>query len=97
MGGITMEIMRKALEARRADSRSSPGEGARGTSPDISTFAPRIITIAFRQKRSRRHRLGGKMIRSIIEKTGVKIDVEDDGRVNVSRRRTNRPPRWRST
>ena len=27
---------------------------------------------------------GGKMIRSIIEKTGVKIDVEDDGTVNVA-------------
>jgi polyribonucleotide nucleotidyltransferase len=27
---------------------------------------------------------GGKMIRSIIERTGVKIDVEDDGRVNVA-------------
>jgi hypothetical protein len=32
----------------------------------------------------RRHRPGGKMIRSIIERTGVKIDVEDDGRVNVA-------------
>jgi polyribonucleotide nucleotidyltransferase len=27
---------------------------------------------------------GGKMIRSIIERTGVKIDVEDDGRVNIA-------------
>ena len=27
---------------------------------------------------------GGKMIRSIIEQTGVKIDVEDSGKVNVS-------------
>ncbi|HAK56187.1 MAG TPA: hypothetical protein DCP38_12010, partial [Acidobacteria bacterium] len=27
---------------------------------------------------------GGKMIRSIIDRTGVKIDVEDDGRVNVA-------------
>jgi polyribonucleotide nucleotidyltransferase len=32
----------------------------------------------------RRHRTGGKMIRSIIERTGVKIDVEDDGSVNVA-------------
>jgi polyribonucleotide nucleotidyltransferase len=38
---------------------------------------------------------GGKMIRSIIEKTGVKIDVEDDGR-STWRRRTKPPRRRRS-
>ena len=27
---------------------------------------------------------GGKVIRSIVERTGVKIDVEDDGRINIA-------------
>jgi polyribonucleotide nucleotidyltransferase len=50
VGGITTEIMRKALA----------------------------------QARNGRLHILGKMIRSIIERTGVKIDVEDDGRVNVA-------------
>src|SRR4029078_12365121 len=51
----------------------------------ISTFAPRIITIKIPVDKIR-DAIGpaGKMIRSIIERTGVKIDVEDDGRVNVA-------------
>ena len=52
---------------------------------DISTFAPRIITIRIPTEKIRDViGPGGKMIRSIIEKTGVKIDVEDDGQVNVA-------------
>jgi polyribonucleotide nucleotidyltransferase len=51
----------------------------------MSTFAPRIITIRIPVDKIRDViGPGGKMIRSIIERTGVKIDVEDDGRVNVA-------------
>jgi polyribonucleotide nucleotidyltransferase len=51
----------------------------------ISAFAPRIITIKIPVDKIRDViGPGGKMIRSIIERTGVKIDVEDDGRVNVA-------------
>ncbi len=51
----------------------------------ISTFAPRIVTIRIPVDKIRDViGPGGKMIRSIIERTGVKIDVEDDGRVNVA-------------
>jgi polyribonucleotide nucleotidyltransferase len=51
----------------------------------ISTYAPRIVTIKIPVDKIRDViGPGGKMIRSIIEKTGVKIDVEDDGRVNVA-------------
>jgi polyribonucleotide nucleotidyltransferase len=51
----------------------------------ISTFAPRIVTIKIPVDKIRDViGPGGKTIRSIIEKTGVKIDVEDDGRVNVA-------------
>jgi polyribonucleotide nucleotidyltransferase len=51
----------------------------------MSTFAPRIVTIRIPVDKIRDViGPGGKMIRSIIERTGVKIDVEDDGRVNVA-------------
>ena len=47
--------------------------------------APRIITIKIPVDKIRDViGPGGKMIRSIIERTGVKIDVEDDGTVNVA-------------
>jgi len=51
----------------------------------ISMFAPRIVTIRIPVDKIRDViGPGGKTIRSIIERTGVKIDVEDDGRVNVA-------------
>jgi polyribonucleotide nucleotidyltransferase len=52
---------------------------------NISSFAPRIVTIRIPTEKIRDViGPGGKTIRGIIEKTGVKIDVEDDGRVNVA-------------
>ena len=51
----------------------------------MSAYAPRIVTIKIPVDKIRDViGPGGKMIRSIIEKTGVKIDVEDDGQVNVA-------------
>jgi polyribonucleotide nucleotidyltransferase len=51
----------------------------------MSAYAPRIVTIKIPVDKIRDViGPGGKMIRSIIEKTGVKIDVEDDGHVNVA-------------
>src|SRR5499427_7941338 len=86
--GITTEVMTKALDqARRGrlhilakmhESITTPRE-------NISVFAPRIVTIRIPVDKIRDViGPGGKMIRSIIERTGVKIDVEDDGRVNVA-------------
>jgi len=52
---------------------------------EISLFAPRIYTLHInRQKIGELIGPGGKVIRGIIEQTGVKIDVEDDGSVNVA-------------
>src|SRR5690606_39370944 len=49
-------------------------------------ISPRIITIKIPVEKIRDViGPGGKMIRSIIERTGVKIDVEDNGQVNVAR------------
>src|SRR5437016_12747217 len=51
----------------------------------ISSFAPRIYTLQIPVDKIRDLiGPGGKMIRSIIEQTGVKIDVDDTGRVNVA-------------
>jgi len=86
--GITSEIMAKALEQARAGRMHILGEMSKtlsSTRTNMSMFAPRIITIKIPVDKIRDViGPGGKMIRSIIERTGVKIDVEDDGRVNVA-------------
>ena len=88
VGGITTEVMRKALEqARRGRLHilGKMGEALAASRQSISAFAPRIVTIRIPVDKIRDViGPGGKMIRSIIERTGVKIDVEDDGRVNVA-------------
>ena len=88
VAGITAQIMREALDQALRGRMHILGEmqktltGPRG---NISTYAPRIITIKIPVDKIRDViGPGGKMIRSIIERTGVKIDVEDDGSVNVA-------------
>jgi polyribonucleotide nucleotidyltransferase len=88
VSGITLDIMRKALEQAKQgrfeilDTMASVLDAPR---PDISNYAPRIVTIRIPTEKIRDViGPGGKTIRGIIEKTGVKIDVEDDGRVNVA-------------
>src|ERR1700674_2058217 len=88
IGGITTELMRAALDqARRGRMHilRKMGEALASPRRQISAFAPRIVTIRIPVDKIRDViGPGGKMIRSIIERTGVKIDVEDDGRVNVA-------------
>ncbi|HVL67350.1 MAG TPA: polyribonucleotide nucleotidyltransferase [Vicinamibacterales bacterium] len=88
VSGITMEIMRKALEQARQGRLfilDKMLETLRESRKDVSAYAPRIVTIRIPVDKIRDViGPGGKMIRSIIERTGVKIDVEDDGRVNVA-------------
>jgi polyribonucleotide nucleotidyltransferase len=88
VGGITTEVMRKALDqARRGRLHilEKMREAIAAPRQSISAFAPRIVTIRIPVDKIRDViGPGGKMIRSIIERTGVKIDVEDDGRVNVA-------------
>jgi polyribonucleotide nucleotidyltransferase len=88
VSGITAEIMTKALDqARRGRMHilDKMKEVLATSRQSISMFAPRIVTIRIPVDKIRDViGPGGKMIRSIIERTGVKIDVEDDGRVNVA-------------
>jgi polyribonucleotide nucleotidyltransferase len=52
---------------------------------DLSPYAPRIITIKINPDKIRDViGPGGKMIRAIVEETGAKIDVEDDGTVFIA-------------
>jgi polyribonucleotide nucleotidyltransferase len=88
VSGITAEILHKALEQAR-QGRLHILEKMQGTlstpRTQVSAYAPRIVTIRIPVDKIRDViGPGGKMIRSIIERTGVKIDVEDDGRVNVA-------------
>ncbi len=88
VSGITLEIMRQALAQARAGRLEILDAMARvlpAPRPSISNYAPRIVTIRIPTEKIREViGPGGKTIRMIIEKTGVKIDVEDDGRVNVA-------------
>ncbi len=60
-------------------------ECLRAPRSEISPYAPRIITIQIpKDKIGGVIGTGGKVIRSIIEQTGVKIDIEDDGKVNIA-------------
>ncbi len=86
--GITYDIMATALEQAREgrmyimekmlDAIDAPRE-------DLSDFAPRIQTIKINpEKIGAVIGPGGKMIRKIQEESGAKIDIEDDGLVNIS-------------
>jgi polyribonucleotide nucleotidyltransferase len=88
VSGITPEIMAKALEQAlqgRLYILDKMAEALQAPRADISTYAPRIITIRIPVEKIRDViGPGGKMIRSIVERTGCKIDIEDDGRVAIA-------------
>jgi polyribonucleotide nucleotidyltransferase len=86
--GITYEILNQALaQAKEArlfvlDTMLSAIKEPRAT---LSPYAPRITLIKIDpEKIGAVIGPGGKMIRSIIEQTGAKIDVEDDGTVYIA-------------
>jgi polyribonucleotide nucleotidyltransferase len=88
IGGVTRAIMQQALEQARA-ARLHILEVMNATlarpRPELSTYAPRIVTLHIKPDRIRDLiGPGGKVIRAITEETGVKIDVEDDGTVYVA-------------
>jgi polyribonucleotide nucleotidyltransferase len=86
--GVTSKIMGEALEQARRGRMHILGimeESLAAHREEISQFAPRIYTLKIPTDKIRDViGPGGKMIRSIIEQTGVKIDVSDDGRVNIA-------------
>jgi polyribonucleotide nucleotidyltransferase len=86
--GLRREIVEQALEQARVGRLHILGRMAASLEkprPNISPFAPRIFTIQIPRDRIRDViGSGGKTIRSIIESTGCKIDVEDSGKVSIA-------------
>ena len=85
--GVTPAIMAEALnqaKVARLHVLDKMLETLSESRADIASYAPRIITVRInKEKIGDLIGPGGKIIRSIIEQTGAKIDVDDDGRVNV--------------
>ena len=84
---VTTKIMKEALEqARRARLEILDKMIATISAPrtQLSQYAPRIYTTKIPTDKIRELiGPGGKVIKGIIEQTGVKIDVTDDGTVNI--------------
>ncbi|HET8576668.1 MAG TPA: polyribonucleotide nucleotidyltransferase [Methylomirabilota bacterium] len=85
--GVSIDVMRQALaQAREARLHvlGKMAETIKAPRTQMSPYAPRFITIKIRPEKIREIiGPGGKIIRGIQEKTGAKIDVEDDGKVTV--------------
>jgi polyribonucleotide nucleotidyltransferase len=88
IAGITEEIMRVALGQARDGRLHILGEMARaitGAREELGEFAPRIETLKIPTDKIREViGTGGKVIREIVEKTGAKVNIEDDGTVKVA-------------
>ncbi|GIL02870.1 MAG: polyribonucleotide nucleotidyltransferase [Alphaproteobacteria bacterium] len=86
--GITEEIMRVALDQAREGRLHILGEMAKAISESrgqLGEFAPRIEQINIPVDKIRDViGSGGKVIREIVEKTGAKINIEDDGTVRIA-------------
>jgi polyribonucleotide nucleotidyltransferase len=86
--GITREIMEKALHQAKDGRVHILHEMSKAmTAPraDVGEFAPKIETIHIPTDKIREViGTGGKVIREIVEKTGAKVNIEDDGSVKVS-------------
>jgi polyribonucleotide nucleotidyltransferase len=88
IAGITEEIMRVALAQARDGRLHILGEMAKALTTsraELGEFAPRIETLKIPTDKIRDViGSGGKVIREIVEKTGAKINIEDDGTVKVA-------------
>jgi len=85
--GVTKEVLRQGLHQAKAGRLVILGkmnEVLAQPRADISPYAPRIISFNINPDKIREViGPGGKVIKSIVAETGVKIDVEDSGRVNI--------------
>ena len=88
ISGVNRDIMRQALYQAREGRLHILGimtETMGSHRASVSGHAPRIITLKVRPDKIREIiGPGGKVIRGIIEATGVKMDVEDDGTVTIA-------------
>ena len=86
--GITKEIMQIALEQAsggRAFILDEMNKSLTGARTEMSEHAPRIETMKINTDKIREViGTGGKVIREIVEKTGAKVSIEDDGTINIA-------------
>ena len=86
--GITEEIMRVALDQAHRGRKHILGEMAKsltGARAELGEHAPRIETIKIPTDKIREViGSGGSVIRSIVEESGAKIDISDDGTVKIA-------------
>jgi polyribonucleotide nucleotidyltransferase len=85
---ITEEIMRIALDQAKDGRAHILGEMAKaltGARDEVSDNAPRITTISIPKDKIREViGSGGKVIREIVETTGAKVDIDDDGTIKIA-------------
>jgi polyribonucleotide nucleotidyltransferase len=88
IGGVDRKILTEALEQAHRGRQfilDRMEETLAAPRPEISPYAPRLLTITIpKDKIGEVIGPGGKMIRSIIERTGTRIEIEDDGRVQIA-------------
>jgi len=88
IAGITRDILVEALEQARVGRLhilSHMLETLDAPRPQLSKYAPKIVTMTINPDKIRDViGPGGKMINSIIDQTGVKIDIEQDGTVFIA-------------
>lgn len=86
--GITEEIMQIALEQAKGSRTHILNEMAKAISSsraDLGEYAPRIEVMAIPTEKIRDViGSGGKVIREIVEQTGAKINIEDDGTIKIA-------------
>ncbi len=86
--GITEEIMQVALDQAKGGRLHILGEMAKALGEardEIGEYAPRIEVLHIPVDKIREViGTGGKIIREIVEKTGAKINIEDDGTVKIA-------------
>ncbi len=88
VGGVTRDAMRQALlQAREARLfvLSVMQKALEQPRTEVSSYAPRIVTLHIKPDKIRDViGPGGKVIRGLVEDTGCKIDIEDDGTVLIA-------------
>jgi len=86
--GITIDVMRRALQQAKDGRLHILGkmlETLSAPRKNLNPFAPRIITMQINPDKIKDViGSGGKVIRSIVEQTGAKIDIEDSGVINIA-------------
>jgi len=86
--GITIDVMRSALQQAKDGRLHILGkmlETLDAPRKTLNPFAPRIITMQISPDKIKDViGSGGKVIRSIVEQTGAKIDIEDNGTINIA-------------